>query len=94
MPNESVAPGQAVSWTTVAVFPDSLAAAIPRSRLDAEGIRTFLEGERMGGSGMFGSATVGVKLQVPTEHAAEARIILSQSWAIESDEKADFDDLL
>jgi hypothetical protein len=78
----------------VTVFPNSLVAAVPRSRLEAEGIPTFLEGERMGGPGMYGSATVGVKLQVPADRAAEARIILSQNWTLPSDEQGDFDDLL
>ena len=79
---------------TVRVFPDSLAAAIPRSRLEAEGIRTFLEGERMGSPAMYRVATGGVKLQVPAHQTAEARIILSQSWSLPGDEKADFEDLL
>jgi hypothetical protein len=76
------------------VFPNSLAAAVPRTRLEAEGIPTFLDGERMGGPGMYGSATVGVKLQVHTDQAAEARIILSQKWTLPKDEQSDFDDLL
>ena len=85
---------EAISWLTVKVFPNSLAAAVPRSRLEAEGIPTFLEGERMGSPGMYGAATVGVKLQVPAERADEARIILSQNWSLPADEKADFEDLL
>jgi hypothetical protein len=85
---------QAVSWVTVRVFADSLAAAIPRSRLEAEGIRTFLEGERMGSPAMYRVATGGVKLQVPAHQTTEARIILSQSWSLPGDEKADFEDLL
>jgi hypothetical protein len=85
---------QTISWLTVKVFPNSLAAAVPRSRLEAEGIPTFLEGERMGSPGMYGAATVGVKLQVPAEQADDARIILSQNWSLPCDEKADFDDLL
>jgi hypothetical protein len=93
-PNEPISPGHSISWITVTVFANSLAAAIPRTRLEAEGIPTFLDGERMGGPGMYGAATVGVKLQVPTDCAADARIILSQNWALPSDEKADFDDLL
>jgi flagellar biosynthesis/type III secretory pathway M-ring protein FliF/YscJ len=35
-----------------------------------------------------------VKLQVPADQVAEARIILSQNWSLPSDEKADFEDLL
>jgi hypothetical protein len=85
---------QVISWLTIKVFANSLAAAVPRSRLEAEGIPTFLEGERMGSPGMYGAATVGVKLQVPAERANEARIILSQNWSLPADEKADFEDLL
>jgi hypothetical protein len=81
-------------WVTVTVFPTSLAAAVPRSRLEAEGIPTFLDGERMGSPGMYYGATRGVKLQVPANRLADARIILSQCWALPSDEKADFEDLL
>jgi hypothetical protein len=92
--NEPIAAGDSVSWATVKVFPNSLVAAVPRSRLEAEGIPTFLDGERMGGPGMYGAATVGVKLQVPADRAADARIVLSQHWALPNDEKGDFDDLL
>ena len=91
---EPIETDQPVSWVTVRVFPDSLSAAIPRSRLEAEGIRTFLEGERMGSPAMYRVATGGVKLQVPAHQTAEARIILSQSWSLPGDEKADFEDLL
>jgi hypothetical protein len=89
-----IVPGQPISWVTVGVLPDTLAAAAPRIRLEAEGIPTFLEGERMGSAGMYRQATGGVKLQVPADQAADARIILSQSWSLPSDEKADFEDLL
>jgi hypothetical protein len=89
-----IAAGQPVSWVTVGVLPDTLAAAAPRIRLEAEGIPTFLEGERMGSAGMYRQATGGVKLQVPSDQAAEARIILSQSWSLPSDERADFEELL
>jgi hypothetical protein len=90
---DPIAPDQAVSWVTVGVLPDALAAAA-RIRLEAEGIPTFLEGERMGSAGMYRQATGGVKLQVPADQAADARVILSQSWALPSDENADFEDLL
>ncbi len=93
-PIEPIEVDQAVSWVTVKVFPDSLSAAIPRSRLEAEGIRTFLEGERMGSPAMYRVATGGVKLQVPAHQIAEARIILSQDWSLPADERADFEDLL
>jgi Putative prokaryotic signal transducing protein len=91
---EPIEVDQAVSWVTVRVFPDSLSAAIARSRLEAEGIRTFLEGERMGSLEMYRVATGGVKLQVPAHQTAEARIILSQDWSLPDDERADFEDLL
>jgi hypothetical protein len=92
--SEPMTTDQMVSWVTVKEFPDSLSAAIPRSRLEAEGIRTFVAGERMGAPAMYRVATGGAKLQVPADQAAEARIILSQNWALPSDEKADFEDLL
>jgi len=92
--SEPITSGPSTSWVTVTVFPNSLAAAVPRTRLEAEGIPTFVEGERMGGLGMYNVATRGVKLQVPANRVADARIILSQSWSLPSDEKADFDELL
>lgn len=92
--SEPMLSGSSVSWITMAQFPNSLAAAVPRSRLEAEGIPTFLDGERMGSSGMYQVAIRGVKLQVPSDRVADARIILSQSWTLPSDEKADFDELL
>jgi hypothetical protein len=91
---EPITTSPVVSWVTVKVFPDSLSAAIPRSRLEAEGIRTFVAGERMGAPAMYRVATGGAELQVPADQAAEARIILAQNWSLPSDEKADFEDLL
>jgi hypothetical protein len=76
----------AISWVTVKRFPDSLAATGARIRLDAEGIPTFLEGERMGAPAMYRVATGGVKLQVPAEFLADARVILSQDWSWPDDE--------
>jgi hypothetical protein len=83
-----------VSWVTAAVLPTSAAAGILRGRLEAEGIPTLLEGERMGAAGMHLAAIRGVRLQVPTDKAADARIILSQDWSLPDDEQADFEDLL
>jgi hypothetical protein len=93
-PRAPIAAGLHISWVTVKVFSDSLTAAVPRTRLEAEGIPTFLEGERMGSPAMYRVATGGVKLQVPADHVAEARIVLAQSWSLPGDEKDDFEDLL
>ena len=61
-------------------FADTAQAQLTRIRLEAEGISTFLEGERMGSRSMYMVATGGLKLQVPRPLAAEARVLLSQSW--------------
>ena len=81
-----LAAGAPMSWVTVKRFPDSLAVAAARIRLEAEGIPTFVEGERMGAPSMYRVATGGVKLQVPAELTAEARIILDQEWSWPDDE--------
>jgi hypothetical protein len=75
------AQGQPISWVTVSKFPHTLAAAAARIRLEAEGIPTFLEGERMGSPSMYRVATGGVKLQVPAEMAHDARVVLAQTWS-------------
>jgi hypothetical protein len=75
-----------IAWVTVKRFPDSLAVAAARIRLEAEGIPTFVEGERMGAPSMYRVATGGVKLQVPAGLAADARIILDQDWSWPDDE--------
>lgn len=93
-PEAPVADDRTINWVTVKEFPNSLAAAIPRSRLEAEGIRTFVAGERMGALATYDLAIGGVKLQVPAEQASEARIILSQNWSLPADEGADFEDLV
>ena len=86
--------GGYVPWVTVSVFVNSATAAILQGRLEAEGIPTSLDGERMGSAGMYLAATRGVRLQVPADRAGDARIILSQKWSLPDDEKADFEDLL
>ena len=78
--------GTPIAWVTVKRFPDSLAVAAARIRLEAEGIPTFVEGERMGAPSMYRVATGGVKLQVPAELTAEARVILDQEWSWPDDE--------
>jgi hypothetical protein len=86
--------GPYVPWVTVSVFPNSAKAGILQGRLEAEGIPTILDGERMGTAGMYFAATRGVMLQVPADRVGDARIILSQNWSLPDDEKADFEDLL
>lgn len=70
-----------LDWVTVRSYPHPIAAEVPRLRLDAEGIPTFLAGERMGANSLYQGATGGVKLQVPRALLADARILLAQSWA-------------
>ena len=76
---------------TVAVFTDALQVEAPRIRLEAEGIPTFVEGARMGSPSMYHVATGGVRLQVPQALAADARVVLDQSWAPPVDDD-DLDD--
>jgi hypothetical protein len=78
-------------WVTVETFADALKAEVPRIRLEAEGIPTFVEGARMGSHSMYPVATGGVKLQVPQPLIADARVLLSQNWAPVSPED-DLDD--
>jgi hypothetical protein len=73
--------GPASRWVTVTTFADAMQAEAPRIRLEAEGIPTFLEGERMGSSSMYPVATGGVKLQVPEPFVPDARILLAQTWS-------------
>jgi hypothetical protein len=79
-------------------FVDALACQPPRIRLEAEGIPTMIDGERMGDRSMYQVATGGVRLRVPEEFAGDARIILSQTWSATAaaldieDDWPDFDD--
>ena len=85
-------PGRSsVAWVTLQTFADTLASEGPRLRLEAEGIPTFVEGSRMGSRSMYHVATGGVKLQVPEPLAADARVLLSQTWSTPALEE-DFDD--
>ena len=63
--------GLYVPWVTVSVFPNSATAGILQSRLEAEGIPTILDGERMGTAGMYFAATRGVMLQVPADRVGD-----------------------
>ena len=78
-----------VDWVTLATFSQVAEAGAARIRLEAEGIPTFLEGERMGNQGAFQVATGGVRLQVPRDLGDEARIVLSQTWTPSEDEGLD-----
>jgi len=73
-------PGESPALVTVAAFSKEGQAEAARIRLEAEGIPTFLEGERMGTTSMYTVAIGGVKLQVPELLVADARVVLSQTW--------------
>lgn len=69
-----------------------------RIRLEAEGIPTLLEDGRMGSRSMYQVATGGATLKVPESLAADARVILSQTWSRDAaelgiDPDDDWDDL-
>jgi hypothetical protein len=66
---------------TIASYGVTSGALGPKLRLEAEGIPTFLSGARMGENAIYQVATGGVKLQVPEEFAADARVLLAQTWA-------------
>lgn len=87
----SLEAGERPVWVTVGVFADPPKAEAPRIRLEAEGIPTFLEGERMGSHSMYAVATGGVKLQVPQALEADARILLAQSWTPSMIEEEDLE---
>lgn len=67
-------------WVIAATYGHPNEAEPPRIRLEAEGIPTFLEGDRMAANSLCQIATGGVKLRVPASLAADARIILAQNW--------------
>lgn len=67
-------------WVTVATYGHPNEANAPRIRLEAEGVPTFLDGERVAGSTLYQVATGGVRLQVPESLASSARILLAQTW--------------
>lgn len=71
--------GDAPRWVTIAAFADSARAEATRLRLEAEGIPTFVDGERM--NAIYSVAIGGAKLQVPEPLAADARVLLNQTWS-------------
>jgi len=73
--------GEDIDWVTVGACATTNEAEARRLRLEAEGIPTFLDGLRMGSHAIYSVATGGIKIQVPSALAADARVILSQSWA-------------
>lgn len=102
LPLEDEAPAPAWSratgpWVMVARYTDALACQAPRIRLEAEGIPTVVDGERMGSKSMYHVATGGVQLSVPASLESEARVILSQTWSQDAVELGieddDWDDL-
>jgi hypothetical protein len=64
------------SWITVGRYPFTSLAIAPRLRLEAEGIPTFLDGERVAAEVAYAVATGGVRLQVPASMAEQASEIL------------------
>jgi hypothetical protein len=81
---------EAPPWVTVGTFADSAEAEATRLRLEAEGIPTFVDGERMARNAIYSVATGGAKLQVPEPLVADARVLLAQSWsAPEADDDLD-----
>jgi hypothetical protein len=81
----------AIQWVPVCGFHHPSESVPLRIRLEAEGIPTFIDGERtahhLPGHGVQGD----VKLLVPIEHVQEARVILAQSWRIDLDDDHDDD---
>lgn len=75
------AEGEPAVWDTVARYNHPASAQAPRIRLEAEGIPTFLDGERMASHAIHHPTAGGVRLKVPRPMADEARVILAQSWA-------------
>src|SRR5260370_36970759 len=85
-------PGERAMLVTVATFSHPNQANAPRIRLEAEGIPTFLDGERVAGNTLYQVATGGVRLQVPSSLASAARILISQTWAPPPEAEDDTED--
>lgn len=64
---------------TLARFPDPATAGLAQSRLKAAGIPAFLADEAtMGLAWHWNPAVGGIRLQIPPEHADEARLLLEE----------------
>lgn len=75
------AQGGAVAWRAVGQFNRPAEAEAARLRLEAEGIRTFLDNTRMASHGMLDPSAVRLRVMVPEEEAQDARILLDQTWS-------------
>lgn len=91
-PAEDARDASATRLVTITSFGLPAEAHGPRLRLEAEGIPVFLQGQRMGDYTIYGVATGGIKLQVPEEFAADARILLAQTWSPPKGDEPDPDD--
>lgn len=78
-PRHAFEADESAPWVTIATFADVAKAEAARLRLEAEGIPTFLDGERM--NAIYSVATGGAKLQVPETLTADARVLLNQTWS-------------
>ena len=83
---------QAERWVTVATYNHPNEANAPRIRLEAEGIATFLDGERVAVATLYQVATGGVRLQVPDSLASAARVLLAQVWTARLDPRDEPED--
>ncbi len=90
-PRSQTLDGEFTDWVRIETYAEPMAAQAGRIRLEAEGIPTFLEGERMGGHGLYGVAIGGVRLMVPREVEHEARVLLSQTWSPPQELEDDLD---
>jgi hypothetical protein len=90
---EDAAAEEQSTWVVAATFGNDAEPEAKRLRLEAEGIPTLLDNERMGSGSMLQIATGGIRLRVPRQSLADARVILSQAWTLPaSQDLADDDD--
>lgn len=73
------APDAGTDWVTLRSFAHPFQAQACRLRLEAEGIPAQLDGERMGNLTIYNVATGGIRLRVPRNLAADARVLLAQT---------------